>query len=117
MAGQQRRSPIEPQALYVAITQTCANPSPHCTTGSLLVTAGGTDVCVWHMLHSGQLVHRITAHQKTATSVLVSALAGAQPHITSAGLDGHVKVSGLGGLGVGTHVAVGVGGLAGWEVQ
>ena len=62
--------------------------------GSLLVTAGSTQVCVWHVLGGGQLVHRITAHQKTATSVVVAALAGAQPHLVSAGLDGHVKVGG-----------------------
>lgn len=61
-------------------------------TGSMLVTAGGTDICIWSMLGSGQLVQRITAHQKTATSVLVAAMAGDRPHIMSAGLDGHVKV-------------------------
>ncbi|KAL4433601.1 hypothetical protein ABPG75_000042 [Micractinium tetrahymenae] len=60
--------------------------------GSLLVTAGGTDICIWSMLGSGQLVQRITAHQKTATSVLVAPLAGAEPHVLSAGLDGHIKV-------------------------
>ena len=62
--------------------------------GSLLVTAGGTDICIWHMLNSGQLVQRVTAHQKTVTSVLVAALAGAgaEPHVLSAGLDGHIKV-------------------------
>lgn len=63
-----------------------------CCAGSLLVTAGGTDVCIWHMLQSGQLVQRVTAHQKTVTSVVVAALASPQPHIVSAGLDGHVKV-------------------------
>lgn len=60
--------------------------------GSLLVTAGGTDICIWSMLGSGQLVQRVVAHQKTATSVLVAALAGAEPHVLSAGLDGHIKV-------------------------
>lgn len=68
------------------------SPVPHPHAGSLLVTAGGTDLCIWHMLHSGQLLQRITAHQKTATSVVVTAMAGAEPHIMSAGLDGHVKV-------------------------
>ncbi|KAL4854143.1 U3 small nucleolar RNA-associated protein 15 [Chlorella vulgaris] len=60
-------------------------------TGSLLVTAGGTDICIWHMLGSGQLVHRISAHQKTVTSVLVASMTGQAPHIMSAGLDGYVK--------------------------
>lgn len=57
------------------------------------MTAGGTDICIWSMLGSGQLVQRVVAHQKTATSVLVAALAGAEPHVLSAGLDGHIKVS------------------------
>jgi U3 small nucleolar RNA-associated protein 15 len=60
--------------------------------GSLLVTAGGSDLCIWHVLQSGQLVQRVTAHQKTVTSVAIAALAGPQPHVVSAGLDGHVKV-------------------------
>lgn len=60
--------------------------------GSLLVTAGGTDVCIWSMLGSGQLVQRVTAHQKTVTCVLAAPLVGAEPHVLSAGLDGHVKV-------------------------
>lgn len=65
---------------------------PICCAGSLLVTAGGTDICIWHMLGSGQLVHRISAHQKTVTSVLVASMTGQAPHIMSAGLDGYVKV-------------------------
>ena len=66
---------------------------PH-DAGSLLVTAGGTDLCIWHLLHSGQLVRRVTAHQKTVTSVVVGSLGGAEPHVLTAGLDGHVKVRG-----------------------
>lgn len=62
----------------------------------MLVTAGGTDVCIWHLLGSGQLVRRVTMHQKTITSVLVAAMAGAEPHVMTAGLDGHVKVRGAG---------------------
>lgn len=44
------------------------------------------------MLGSGQLVQRITAHQKTATSVVVAPMVDAEAHIISSGLDGHVKV-------------------------
>lgn len=79
----------------------CSVPT-NSSAGSLLVTAGGTDVCVWHLLHSGQLVQRITAHQKTATSVIVAAMAGEEAHVMSAGLDGHVKVLGSIVLPVGT---------------
>ncbi|KAL4450608.1 hypothetical protein ABPG77_000964 [Micractinium sp. CCAP 211/92] len=60
--------------------------------GSLLVTAGGTDICIWSMFSSGRLVQRVIAHQKTATSVLVAALAGAKAQVLSAGLDGQIKV-------------------------
>ena len=57
------------------------------------MTAGGTDICIWHVLGSGKLVQRITAHQKTATSVMVmDTSGGAEPQVVSAGLDGHVKV-------------------------
>ncbi len=61
--------------------------------GSLLVTAGGTDICIWSMFSSGRLVQRVIAHQKTATSVLVAALAGAKAQVLSAGLDGQIKAS------------------------
>ena len=57
------------------------------------MTAGGTDICIWHVLGSGKLVQRITAHQKTATSVMVmDTSGGAEPQVVSAGLDGHIKV-------------------------
>ena len=83
-------APRHPNAGGAQLSQESAIP---CRAGSLLVTAGGTDLCFWQLLQSGQLVQRVTAHQKTITSVVVAALASSQPHVVSAGLDGHVKVS------------------------
>ena len=63
--------------------------------GSLLVTAGGTQLCVWDLYGGGRLLHRLANHQKTVTSVVLSRGGGAQSsgsqQMLSASLDGHVK--------------------------
>ena len=66
------------------------------TAGGLVVTAGGTCLCVWDMLAGGRLLQRLSQHQKTVTCVALSPLAGpdsaAAPRMLSGSLDGHVKV-------------------------
>lgn len=63
---------------------------------SILVTAGGTQLCCWDLLSGGRLLHKFVAHQKTITSVHVQqmhhsgSLHGVR--IVSASLDGHMKV-------------------------
>lgn len=69
-----------------------------CRAGSLLVTAGGTQLCVWDLYGGGRLLHRLANHQKTVTSVVLSRGGGPQSsgsqQMLSASLDGHVKARG-----------------------
>jgi U3 small nucleolar RNA-associated protein 15 len=70
--------------------------------GSLLVTAGGTKLCIWDLYSGGRLLKTLTNHQKTVTSVLVSSSSygsgggesspSSSPRLLSGSLDGHVKV-------------------------
>ncbi|KAG1655036.1 hypothetical protein FOA52_008787 [Chlamydomonas sp. UWO 241] len=66
------------------------------TSGSLLVSAGGNQLCVWDLVGGGRLLRRLTNFQKTVTSVLMSPLAGpdsaAAPRMLAGSLDGHVKI-------------------------
>lgn len=64
--------------------------------GTLLVSAGGNQLCVWDMLGGGRLLKRITNFQKTVSCVLLSPVAGpdslAAPRMLAGSLDGHVKI-------------------------
>lgn len=70
--------------------------------GSLLVTAGGTKLCIWDLYSGGRLLKTLTNHQKTVTSVLVSSSSyssggggessSSSPRLLCGSLDGHVKV-------------------------
>lgn len=64
--------------------------------GSLLVSVGGTSVCVWDMVGGGRLLKKLTNFQKTVTTVKLSPMAGpdsaAAPRLLTGSLDGHVKV-------------------------
>ena len=66
------------------------------TSGSLLVTAGGNELCIWDLVGGGRLLKRLSNFQKTVTCVRVSPLAGpesaASPRMLAGSLDGHVKV-------------------------
>jgi WD40 repeat protein len=69
------------------------HPTPE---GSLLVTAGGNQLCVWDLVGGGRLLRRLSNFQKTVTCVRMSPLAGpdsaAAPRMLAGSLDGHVKV-------------------------
>lgn len=64
--------------------------------GGLLVTAGGTSLCVWDLLSGGKLLRRLSNFQKTVTCVRLSPYAGpdsaAAPRMLAGSLDGHVKI-------------------------
>ena len=64
--------------------------------GSLLVTAGGNQLCIWDLVGGGRLLRRLNNFQKTVTCVRMSPLAGpdsaAAPRMLAGSLDGHVKV-------------------------
>ncbi|CAK0783260.1 hypothetical protein CVIRNUC_006459 [Coccomyxa viridis] len=64
--------------------------------GSLLATAGGTEIRIWNLLAGGQLLARMANHQKTVTSLCSANSAGpaatSAPRLLSGSLDGHVKV-------------------------
>lgn len=92
--------------------------------GSLLVSVGGQDVCVWDVLSGGKLLQRLRCHQKTIMSAFVapdggpppvleaaafregraSAMARTAPRLLTGSLDGHVKVHELDTFSV-THTA------------
>ena len=72
---------------------------------SLVITAGGSHLCCWDLFSGGRLLHKLSAHQKTITSVLVrhvpivsalqsnsNASSGGALRIMSSSLDGHIKV-------------------------
>eukprot|EP00798_Chlamydomonas_sp_ICE-L_P020921 gene20921-27769_t len=64
--------------------------------GSLLVTVGGNQLCVWDLVSGGKLLRRLTNFQKTVTCVRLSPMAGpdsaASPRMITGSLDGHVKI-------------------------
>lgn len=64
--------------------------------GSLVVTAGGNQLCVWDMVGGGRLLRKLSNFQKTVTCVRLSPMAGpdsmAAPRLLAGSLDGHVKV-------------------------
>ena len=92
--------------------------------GSLLVSVGGQDVCVWDVLGGGKLLKRLRCHQKTIMSCHVAADGGpppvlehgsfaasagaggraTAPRLLTGSLDGHVKVHELDDFSV-THSA------------
>ncbi|KAA0171035.1 hypothetical protein FNF28_01040 [Cafeteria roenbergensis] len=61
--------------------------------GSLLVTAGSNYFKVWDLTAGGKLLQTVSAHQKTITTLCLSAQGD---RLLSGGLDGHVKVYGVG---------------------
>jgi U3 small nucleolar RNA-associated protein 15 len=56
--------------------------------GSLIVTAGGNEIKVWDLLGGGRLFATVSAHQKTVTSLCLTAQGD---RLVSGGLDGHIK--------------------------
>lgn len=67
--------------------------------GGLLASAGGTEVKIWDIVGGGRQVQTLGSHQKTVTSLTMtapresySALEGDGPRLLTASLDGHVRV-------------------------
>ncbi len=60
--------------------------------GSILITAGGSEVKLWDVVNSGRLVHTFNNHQKNVTSLAID---GTTSRLLSGGLDGHVKIYSL----------------------
>eukprot|EP00884_Botryococcus_braunii_P021255 jgi/Botrbrau1/7813/Bobra.0159s0241.1 len=64
--------------------------------GGLVATAGGTEVCIWDAVGGSRLLHRISSHQKTVTSLALAPAAGPAsqtgPRLLSGSLDGKVRV-------------------------
>lgn len=65
--------------------------------GSLVVTAGGTQIKVWDLFGGGRELACLSNHQKTVTCIAVSPHAGpdsaAAPRLLTGALDGHLKAS------------------------
>jgi U3 small nucleolar RNA-associated protein 15 len=57
--------------------------------GSLLVSVGAQDVCVWDVLGGGRLLQRLRCHQKTIMSAFVAPDGGPPPVLESSALDGN----------------------------
>lgn len=71
-------------------------PSHIGSSGSMLVSAGGNQLCVWDLVGGGRRLRRLANFQKTVTCVKMSPMAGpessAAPRMLAGSLDGHVKV-------------------------
>ena len=61
--------------------------------GSVLVTAGGNELKVWDLTAGGRLLNTVSAHQKSITTLCLTAQGD---RLLSGGLDGHVKVYSVG---------------------
>ncbi|XP_059475916.1 U3 small nucleolar RNA-associated protein 15 homolog [Neocloeon triangulifer] len=59
-------------------------------TGSIIISAGGTDICFWDALAGGKLLSRITPHHKTVTCL---AMASDGLRLLSGGLDKRVRIT------------------------
>ncbi|CEG48673.1 u3 small nucleolar rna-associated [Plasmopara halstedii] len=57
--------------------------------GSLLLSAGGNVIKVWDILSGGRMLHSLSSHQKTITSL---SLDGTSTRLMSGSLDGHLKI-------------------------
>lgn len=60
--------------------------------GSLLLSAGGSEVKVWDVLAGGRLVHSFSSHLKSVMALLLD---GTGTRLLSAGLDQHLKIHDL----------------------
>lgn len=60
--------------------------------GTMLLTASGSEVRVYDIISGGKLLHTFNNHQKTVTSLCMD---GTSSRVLSAGLDGHLKVYSL----------------------
>jgi U3 small nucleolar RNA-associated protein 15 len=60
--------------------------------GTMLLTASGSEVRVYDIISGGKLLHTFNNHQKSVTSLCMD---GSSARVLSAGLDGHVKVYSL----------------------
>mmetsp|Transcript_71652 Transcript_71652/g.144239 ORF Transcript_71652/g.144239 Transcript_71652/m.144239 type:complete len:546 (+) Transcript_71652:29-1666(+) len=60
--------------------------------GSLLLSAAGNSIKVWDILGGGKMVHTLSNHQKTITSLCLDST---RSRLISGGLDGHVKIYSL----------------------
>ncbi len=70
-------------------------PVEHCMftpSGTMLLTAGGSEIKVWDILGGGRLLHTFNNHQKNITCLTMD---GTHSRLLSAGLDGHVKIYSL----------------------
>lgn len=72
-----------------------------------MASAGGTDVKIWDIVGGGRLVQTLGSHQKTVTSLTMtapressSALEQDAPRLLTSSLDGHVRVFDLSNLKV-----------------
>jgi U3 small nucleolar RNA-associated protein 15 len=60
--------------------------------GTMLLTASGSEVRVYDVISGGRLLHTFNNHQKYVTSLCMD---GSSSRLLSAGLDGHIKVYSL----------------------
>jgi U3 small nucleolar RNA-associated protein 15 len=67
------------------------------SSGSVAITAGGSEVKLWDILNGGKLIHTFNNHQKNITSLCFD---GNQSRLLSSSLDGHVKIYSLNSLSV-----------------
>uniref|UniRef100_A0A7S3HET6 U3 small nucleolar RNA-associated protein 15 C-terminal domain-containing protein n=1 Tax=Spumella elongata TaxID=89044 RepID=A0A7S3HET6_9STRA len=79
--------PVHSMHLDHPVEYTMFTPS-----GTMLLTASGSEVRVYDIISGGKLLHTFNNHQKFVTSLCLD---GTSSRVLSAGLDGHVKVYSL----------------------
>lgn len=80
-------APVHSMLLDHPVEYTMFTPS-----GTMLLTASGSEVRVYDIISGGKLLHTFNNHQKYVTSLCLD---GTSSRVLSAGLDGHVKVYSL----------------------
>lgn len=80
-------SPVHSMVLDHPVEYTMFTPS-----GTMLLTASGSEVRVYDIISGGKLLHTFNNHQKFVTSLCLD---GTSSRVLSAGLDGHVKIYSL----------------------
>ncbi|KAJ1411209.1 WD40-repeat-containing domain protein [Ochromonadaceae sp. CCMP2298] len=84
-----RQSSGAAHALRLGHPVECCLFSP---SGTMLLTASGSEVRVYDVISGGKLLHTFNNHQKYVTSLCMD---GTSSRLLSAGLDGHIKIYSL----------------------
>lgn len=60
--------------------------------GTMLISSGGSDICIWDLLNGGKLIDRWTMFQKTVTCISTLETSSKDISILAGGLDRYIKI-------------------------